>query len=208
LRRFSCALKRTSSRGRLWLCSSSGTTMRWRRCQAPCWSASLRNASWPTAQPESPAAARDDPLQMLPDATRIPAEPMTPDCYRRTRLAGGHGNQRQRPILVHVPAGPAPRQGLVIQQNRRCAGWPRPCFEDLLRLGTGLYARAGYAPLPTGLMVDRVALADDNMRARSFQAPCSRSIFHGLHHNAKYWPEPQESPPWPLAPGHAQPVQA
>jgi cytochrome P450 len=84
-----------------------------------------------------------------------------------------------------------------------------PTFEDLPRLGRALYAvQEAMRCYPPAWMVDRVALADDTYNGLRIPKGTLFSLyFYGLHHDEKYWADPQEFRPARFAPGQVHPVQ-
>ncbi|GAB2711969.1 cytochrome P450 [Hymenobacter frigidus] len=165
------------------------------------------------AQPGAPPP--DDLLQMLLDVRyEDTGEPMTPDRVideSLILLVAGHETSANALTWLTYLLAQNPAEAQVIQAETAAVLAGRaPTFEDLPRLGTALYAvQEAMRHYPPAWMVDRVALADDEYEGlRIPQGTLFSLYFYGLHHDAKYWPEPQEFRPGRFAPGHARPVQA
>ena len=157
----------------------------------------------------------DDLLQMLLDVRyEDTGEPMTPDRVideSLILLVAGHETSANALTWLTYLLAQNPAEIQVIQAETAAVLAGRaPTFEDLPRLGTALYAvQEAMRHYPPAWMVDRVALADDEYEGLRIPKGTLFSLyFHGLHHDSKYWPEPQEFRPSRFAPGHARSVQA
>ena len=156
----------------------------------------------------------DDLLQMLLDVRyEDTGEPMTPDRVIDESLimlvAGHETSANALTWLTYLLAHhPAEAQRIQAETAAVLAG-RAPAFEDLPRLGTALHAvQEAMRHYPPAWMVDRVALADDEYEGLRIPKGTLFSLyFYGLHHDAKYWPEPEEFRPGRFAPGPARLVQ-
>ena len=165
------------------------------------------------AQPH--ATPPDDLLQMLLDVRyEDTGEPMTMDRVideSLILLVAGHETSANALTWLTYLLAHHPAEAVVIQTEMEAVLAGRiPAFEDLPRLGTALHAvQEAMRCYPPAWMVDRVALADDEYQGLRIPKGTLFSLyFHGLHHDAKYWPEPEEFRPSRFAPGQARPVQA
>ena len=160
------------------------------------------------------AAPPDDLLQMLLDVRyEDTGEPMTPDRVideALILLVAGHETSANALTWLTYLLAHHPAEAQVIQAETAAVLAGRaPAFEDLPRLATALYAvQEAMRHYPPAWMVDRVALADDEYEGLRIPKGTLFSLyFHGLHHDAKYWPEPEAFRPSRFAPGPARPVQ-
>jgi cytochrome P450 len=157
----------------------------------------------------------DDLLQMLLDVRyEDTGEPMGTDRVideSLILLVAGHETSANALTWLTYLLAHHPAEATRIQQEIATvlAGRP-PAFEDLPRLGTALHAvQEAMRHYPPAWMVDRVALTDDNYNGLPIPKGTLFSLyFHGLHHDAKYWPNPEEFQPSRFAPGQPQQVQA
>ncbi|WP_210518964.1 cytochrome P450 [Hymenobacter terricola] len=160
------------------------------------------------------ATPPDDLLQMLLDVRyEDTGEPMTPDRLideALILLVAGHETSANALTWLTYLLAHHPSEAVVVQTEMATvlAGRP-PTFEDLPRLGSALHAvQETMRRYPPAWMVDRVALADDEYNGLRIPKGTLFSLyFHGLHHDEKYWPNPQEFRPGRFAPGQAPPVQ-
>ncbi|MBU6122544.1 cytochrome P450 [Hymenobacter siberiensis] len=166
------------------------------------------------AHPNAPTPP-DDLLQMLLDVRyEDTGEPMPADRLideSLILLVAGHETSANALTWLTYLLAHHPAEAVVIQQEMAAVLAGRtPTFEDLPRLGTALYAvQEAMRRYPPAWMVDRVALADDEYQGLRIPKGTLFSLyFHGLHHNPKYWPAPEEFRPGRFAPSQAQPVQA
>ncbi|GAA3966803.1 cytochrome P450 [Hymenobacter antarcticus] len=164
------------------------------------------------AQPA--ATPPDDLLQMLLDVRyEDTGEPMTPDRVideSLILLVAGHETSANALTWLTYLLAHHPTEAQVVQAETAAVLAGRaPAFEDLPRLTTALYAvQEAMRHYPPAWMVDRVALADDEYEGLRIPKGTLFSLyFHGLHHDAKYWPVPEEFRPGRFAPGQARPVQ-
>ncbi|GAA4357786.1 cytochrome P450 [Hymenobacter saemangeumensis] len=83
-----------------------------------------------------------------------------------------------------------------------------PTFADLPQLGRALYAvQEAMRLYPPAWMLDRVALAEDEYNGLRIAKGTLFSVYlHGLHHDPKHWPQPQEFQPARFAPGAPKPL--
>ena len=157
----------------------------------------------------------DDLLQMLLDVRyEDTGEPMPTDrliAESLILLVAGHETSANALTWLTYLLAHHPAEAVVIQQEMAAVLAGRaPAFEDLPRLGTALNAvQEAMRHYPPAWMVDRVALADDEYNGlRIPQGTLFSLYFHGLHHDPKYWPAPEEFRPSRFAPGAARPVQS
>ena len=161
------------------------------------------------------ATPPDDLLQMLLDVRyEDTGEPMTPARVideSLILLVAGHETSANALTWLTYLLARHPAEAQVIQAETAAVLASRaPTFEDLPRLATALYAvQEAMRHYPPAWMVDRIALADDEYEGLRIPKGTLFSLyFHGLHHDAKYWPAPEEFRPGRFAPGQARPVQA
>ncbi|WP_201980142.1 cytochrome P450 [Hymenobacter rubidus] len=161
------------------------------------------------------AAPPDDLLQMLLDVRyEDTGEPMSPDRLideSLILLVAGHETSANALTWLAYLLAHHPAEAVVIQTEMAAVLAGRtPTFDDLPRLGAALYAvQETMRCYPPAWMVDRVALADDEYQGLRIPKGTLFSLyFHGLHHDAKYWPAPEEFRPGRFAPGPARAVQA
>lgn len=161
------------------------------------------------------ATPPDDLLQMLLDVRyEDTGEPMSPDRLideSLILLVAGHETSANALTWLTYLLAHHPAEAVAIQQEMAGVLASRaPVFEDLPRLGKALYAvQETMRRYPPAWMVDRVALADDEYNGLRIPKGTLFSLyFHGLHHDAKYWPEPETFRPARFAPGQERPVQA
>jgi cytochrome P450 len=161
------------------------------------------------------ASPPDDLLQMLLDVRyEDSGEPMSRDRLIDESLillvAGHETSANALTWLVYLLAHhPQEAESIQTEMASVLAGRP-PTFEDLPRLSKALHAvQETMRCYPPAWMVDRVALADDEYNGLRIPKGTLFSLyFHGLHHDAKYWPAPDEFRPARFAPGQERPVQA
>ncbi|UOQ96553.1 cytochrome P450 [Hymenobacter sp. 5317J-9] len=161
------------------------------------------------------ATPPDDLLQMLLDVRyEDTCEPMTPDRVLDEALillVAGHETSANALTWLSYLLAHHPAEAVAIRAEAEAVLAGRtPAFEDLPRLGQALYAvQETMRRYPPAWMVDRVALADDEYQGLRIPKGTLFSLyFHGLHHDPKYWPEPEHFRPSRFAPGQARPVQA
>ncbi len=154
----------------------------------------------------------DDLLQMLLDARyEDDGQPMRPEQVLDEALillvAGHETSANALTWLLYLLARHPPEQA-VIRTERAAAGLASapPAFDDLPRLNTALHAvQEAMRLYPPAWMVDRVALADDEYQGLRIPKGTLFSIYlHGLHHDAKYWPDPEDFRPARFAPEAAK----
>ncbi|GAC1377890.1 MAG: cytochrome P450 [Hymenobacter sp.] len=159
------------------------------------------------------ATSPDDLLQMLLDVRyEDTGEPMPPDRVLDEALillVAGHETSANALtwltyLLAHQPAEAA---GIRTEMDAVLAG-RAPTFEDLPRLGKALHAvQEAMRYYPPAWLVDRVAVADDTYRGLPIPKGTLFSLyFYGLHHDEKYWPNPETFRPARFAGGPAHPV--
>ncbi|MFD2720543.1 cytochrome P450 [Hymenobacter monticola] len=161
------------------------------------------------------ATPPDDLLQMLLDVRyEDTGEPMTPERVLDEALIlliAGHETSANALTWLTYLLAHHPQEAAAIraEMDEVLAARP-PAFEDLPRLGKALHAvQETMRRYPPAWMVDRVALADDEYQGLRIPKGTLFSLyFHGLHHDPKYWPEPEQFRPSRFAPGQARPVQA
>lgn len=160
------------------------------------------------------ATPPDDLLQMLLDVRyEDTGEPMTPDRVideSLILLIAGHETSANALTWLTYLLAHNSAEAVVIQTEMAAVLAGRtPAFEELPRLSAALYAvQEAMRRYPPAWMVDRVALAEDEYNGLRIPKGTLFSLyFHGLHHDEKYWPEPQEFRPSRFAPGQARPVQ-
>jgi cytochrome P450 len=152
-------------------------------------------------------AAPDDLLQMLLDARYEDTnEPMSAERLLDEALilivAGHETSANALTWLLHLLAeNPAEAARIQAEADPLLAGRP-PTFTDLPQLGRALYAvQEAMRLYPPAWMVDRVALADDEYQGLRIPKGTLFSLyFHGLHHDPKSWPQPNEFQPARFAP--------
>jgi len=167
------------------------------------------------ANAEPGATPPDDLLQMLLDVRyEDTGGPMSSDRLIDESLillvAGHETSANALTWLTYLLAHhPAEAVAIQAQMNSVLAG-RTPAFEDLPQLGKALNAvQETMRCYPPAWMVDRVALADDEYNGLRIPKGTLFSLyFHGLHHDAKYWPAPEEFRPSRFAPDAERPVQA
>ncbi|MDO7846345.1 cytochrome P450 [Hymenobacter sp. M29] len=165
------------------------------------------------AQPH--ATPPDDLLQMLLDVRyEDTGEPMTPERVLDEALIlliAGHETSANALTWLTYLLAHHPQEAAAIRTDMDAVlAGRKPVFEDLPRLGRALHAvQETMRRYPPAWMVDRVALADDEYQGLHIPKGTLFSLyFHGLHHDPKYWPEPEQFRPSRFAPGQARPVQA
>lgn len=161
------------------------------------------------------ATPPDDLLQMLLDVRyEDSGEPMSPDQLideSLILLVAGHETSANALTWLTYLLAHHPSEAAAIQAEMAAVLAGRtPAFEDLPRLGKALHAvQETMRYYPPAWMVDRVALADDEYNGLRIPKGTLFSLyFHGLHHDAKHWPAPEEFRPVRFAPGQERPVQA
>ena len=154
----------------------------------------------------------DDLLQMLLDARyEDDGQPMQPaqvlDEALILLVAGHETSTNALTWLLYLLAC-HPAEQAVVRAERAAAGLAHtaPAFDDLPRLGTALHAvQEAMRLYPPAWMVDRVALADDEYQGRRIAKGTLFSLYlHGLHHDAKHWPDPAAFRPVRFAPEAAK----
>jgi len=165
------------------------------------------------AQPH--ATPPDDLLQMLLDVRyEDTGESMTPDRVideSLILLVAGHETSANALTWLTYLLAHHPAEATLIQAEIAAVLASRPpAFEDLPRLATALHAvQEAMRHYPPAWMVDRIALAEDDYNGLRIPKGTLFSLyFHGLHHDAAYWPAPEEFRPRRFASGQAQPVQS
>ena len=166
------------------------------------------------ANSEPNAAPPDDLLQMLLDVRyEDTGEPMTPERVLDEALillVAGHETSANALTWLFYLLAHHPQEAQAIQaETDAVLGGRAVTFDDLPHLGKALYAvQETMRRYPPAWMVDRVALADDTYNGVHIPKGTLFSLyFHGLHHDEKYWPDPQAFRPERFAPGQARPVQ-
>jgi cytochrome P450 len=161
------------------------------------------------------ATPPDDLLQMLLDVRyEDTGEPMSPDRLideSLILLVAGHETSANALTWLTYLLAQHPQEATAIQAEITAVLATRPpTFEDLPRLGKALYAvQETMRYYPPAWMVDRVALADDQYNGLRIPKGTLFSLyFHGLHHDAKYWADPEGFRPSRFAPGQDRAVQA
>ncbi|MDB5235697.1 MAG: hypothetical protein JWR44_2690 [Hymenobacter sp.] len=160
------------------------------------------------------ATPPDDLLQMLLDARyEDTGEPMAPERVLDEALillVAGHETSANALTWLTYLLAHHPEEAAIIQaESAAVLAGRTPAFEDLPRLGCALHAvQETMRRYPPAWMVDRVALADDEYQGLPIPKGTLFSLyFHGLHHDEKYWAEPETFRPSRFAPGQARPVQ-
>ncbi len=159
------------------------------------------------------ATPPDDLLQMLLDVRyEDTGAPMTPGQVLDEALillVAGHETSANALTWLTYLLAHHPAEAAVIQAEMATVLAGRaPAFADLPRLGTALHAvQEALRRYPPAWMVDRVALADDEYHGLHIPKGTLFSLyFYGLHHDEKYWPDPEQFRPARFAPGPARPV--
>jgi len=160
------------------------------------------------------AAPPDDLLQMLLDVRyEDTGAPMTPDQVLDEALillvAGHETSANALTWLLYLLAHhPAEARAVQAEADAVLAG-RAPTFEDLPQLGKALCAvQEAMRRYPPAWITDRVALADDTYQGLRIAKGTLFSLYlYGLHHDAKYWDEPQEFRPGRFAADPARPLQ-
>ena len=156
----------------------------------------------------------DDLLQMLLDVRyEDTGEPMTPDQVLDEALillVAGHETSANALTWLTYLLAHHPAEAVAIRTEMATVLAGRaPIFDDLPRLGAALHAvQETMRCYPPAWMVDRIALADDIYKGLRIPKGTLFSLyFYGLHHDEKYWAEPQDFRPARFAPGQVPPVQ-
>jgi cytochrome P450 len=172
----------------------------------------IAQRQYANAQPN--ATPPDDLLQMLLDVRyEDTGEPMTPDRVLDEALilliAGHETSANALTWLLYLLARHPEEAASIRAEAEAVLAGRQPTFDDLPRLGRALYAvQEAMRLYPPAWMVDRVALADDNYQGLRIPKGTLFSLyFYGLHHDEKYWAEPQAFRPARFAPGQARSVQ-
>jgi cytochrome P450 len=158
--------------------------------------------------------APDDLLQMLLDARyEDDGQPMTPERVLDEALimvVAGHETSANALTWLLYLLARHPGEAAIIRAEAAAvlAGRP-PTFADLPQLGCALQAvQEAMRLFPPAWMLDRVALADDEYNGLHIARGTLFSVYlHGLHHDARHWPRPEEFRPARFAP-EAQRQQA
>jgi len=149
----------------------------------------------------------DDLLQMLLDARyEDSGEGMTPTQLLDEALilvvAGHETSANALTWLLRLLAQHPDEVARIRAEAEAVLGGRTPTFADLPQLGRALWAvQEAMRLFPPAWMLDRVALADDEYNGLRIAKGTLFSVYlHGLHHDAKHWPEPLAFRPERFAP--------